>query len=301
MYSANEDIKLITLIGCPLGQSFAARMQNAAYSAMGINIKYFYTEAGTDKLPEIINKIRKDASYIGFAVTKPNKIEVMKYLDRKDELCRATGACNTVLKNKDGALLGYNTDAVGFRMAFEEAGLDVSGKKCFCFGAGGAGHAICAALTKMGADIIYITDVLEDMADSLAAKINEAFKCDKIKAVPNGCFDYIKDCDFVINASGIGMANTEGQSPMPAEYIRPGQFYFDACYNPEKTRFLIDAEAKGCRIMNGLTMSLYQGFEQIKIWTGEGAAFGAGSRFQSPQVMDRLLEVMRRELDGGRK
>jgi len=36
------------------------------------------------------------------------------------------------------------------------------------------------------------------------------------------------------------------------ELIRPGQFYFDACYNPSKTAFLKNAEKKGCKILNGL-------------------------------------------------
>ena len=43
------------------------------------------------------------------------------------------------------------------------------------------------------------------------------------------------------------------------ELIRPGQFYFDACYNPSKTAFLKNAEKKGCKILNGLGMSSSKG------------------------------------------
>ena len=43
------------------------------------------------------------------------------------------------------------------------------------------------------------------------------------------------------------------------ELIRPGQFYFDACYNPFKTAFLKNAEKKGCEILNGLGMSNSRG------------------------------------------
>lgn len=55
------------------------------------------------------------------------------------------------------------------------------------------------------------------------------------------------------------------------EHIQPGQFYFDACYNPDKTQFLLNAEEKGCQVLNGLGMSLYQGAAQIELWTGEKA------------------------------
>lgn len=37
--------KMITLLGTPLAQSFAARMQNRGYEAAGLNMLYFYTEA----------------------------------------------------------------------------------------------------------------------------------------------------------------------------------------------------------------------------------------------------------------
>lgn len=47
------DTKFITLIGTPLGQSFAARMQNRGYEAAGLNMVYFYTEADCEHLGEI--------------------------------------------------------------------------------------------------------------------------------------------------------------------------------------------------------------------------------------------------------
>ena len=65
------------------------------------------------------------------------------------------------------------------------------------------------------------------------------------------------------------------ETPLPEEYILKSQFYFDACYNPEKTVFLLNAENKGCKIMNGLMMSLYQGAKQIELWTGQMAPIDA--------------------------
>ena len=63
---------------------------------------------------------------------------------------------------------------------------------------------------------------------------------------------------MVLNASGVGMGQSIGKTPLPPEFIQKDQFYFDACYNPARTRFLENAEKAGCRVMNGLTMSLYQ-------------------------------------------
>ena len=82
------------------------------------------------------------------------------------------------------------------------------------------------------------------------------------------------------------MGASAGTSPIPEEYIRPEHFCFDACYNPAKTQFLMDAEAKGCRILNGLGMSLYQGTAQIKIWTGQEAPVEA----MRQELLDILAE-----------
>lgn len=275
----SDNTKRITLIGKPLGQSFAARMQNAGYAAMGVDLHYFYTEAGPEQLPELITGIRA-GNYAGFAVTKPNKVEVLRYLDELDPLCRKMGACNTVVKTPDGKLVGYNTDGIGFYTSLtEEGGVNVSGSTFFCFGSGGAGRAMCSVLAYYGAKKIYITDLLEDSAQGLVDDINTCF-APVAQFVPCGDLSRLEDCDVVMNASGVGMGESVGQTPVPKEYLKPGQLCCDACYNPARTRFLLDAEEQGCRTLNGLGMSLYQGAAQIELWTGQKAP----------------VEAMRREL-----
>ena len=61
----NIDIntKMITLLGTPLSQSFAARMQNKAYETAGLNMCYFYTEIDNEHLGEVVNSLR----YMNFA------------------------------------------------------------------------------------------------------------------------------------------------------------------------------------------------------------------------------------------
>ena len=128
------DTKLVALIGYPLGQSFAARMQNAAFEAMGLNWQYLYNEARGDCLGEIVSGIRFMSMFGGAAVTKPHKVAVMDMLDAADPLCLQIGACNTIVKTSNGALVGYNTDAIGFLKSLEEAGFTAKGKSFFVLG-----------------------------------------------------------------------------------------------------------------------------------------------------------------------
>jgi len=265
----NVDIntKMITLLGDPLKQSFAARMQNAGYEAAGLNMLYFYTETDNEHLGDIVKGLRY-MNFAGFAVTKPNKVKVLEYLDELDPLCEKMGASNTVVKTAEGKLIGYNTDGVGFYTSLVEEGkVKVDESVFFCFGAGGAGRAMCSILAYHGARKIYITDYFDSAAKELVKDINENF-APVAEMAAKGDFSKIAACDVVLNASGIGMGSHIGESPMPKEEMKASQLYFDACYNPAKTQFLLDAEACGAKILNGLGMSLYQGAAQIELWTG---------------------------------
>jgi len=277
--------KMITLLGTPLKQSFAARMQNKGYEKSGLNMVYFYTEVDNDHLADVINGIRY-MNFAGFAVTKPNKIKVLEYLDELDPLCRKMGSCNTVVKTEDGKLVGYNTDGIGFYTSLiEEAKIRLEDNVFFCIGSGGAGRAMCSAIAYYGAKKIYITDYYDASAKSLVDDINTNFS-PVAEFVPYGDYSKVNESTVVINASGIGMGKTIGQNPLPKEYIKENQLYYDACYNPLKTQFLLDAEEKGCTVLNGLGMSLYQGAQQIKLWTGKQAPVDA----MRQELMDIISE-----------
>lgn len=268
----NINTRFITLLGKPLHQSFSARMQNAAYKAMGKNMMYFYTEAEESRLGDLIKGIR-NMPFAGFAVTKPNKVEVLKYIDELDPLCEKMGACNTVAV-RDGRLVGYNTDGIGFRISLKnETGIEVSQKTFFCAGAGGAGRAISCVLADDSAKKIYLYDIIDSRARELAEDINKNFG-PIAEFVPYGSDDAMKKAggaDVLINATGVGMAETKDQSPFPEDIIRSEHICYDATYNPTETCFLRQGRERGCVTVNGIGMLLYQGVAQIKIWTGEDA------------------------------
>jgi len=275
---------MIALLGKPLSQSYAARMQNAAYKAAGIDMLYFYSEVENDHLPDVVNGIRY-MSFAGFAVTKPNKVEIMKYVDEKDPLCEKMNASNTVVILPDGRLKAYNTDGIGFIRALKEEmpNINIKESTFFCIGAGGAGRAVSSVLAYYGAKKIYIANRTLSKAQVLVDDINKNFApvAELVDLNDEAVLkDKIRQSDVIMNNTGLGMVTKLEETPIPKEFLSSGQLCFDATYNPAKTRFLIEAEEMGCSIMNGLGMSLYQGAEQIELWSGK----------------DAPIEVMRQEL-----
>ena len=87
-------------------------MHNAHFRALGLNWNYFPMECELEDLKYILDGIR-GMNFSGVNVTKPFKIEIMKYLDEIDALAKDIGSVNTVVK-KGRSLIGYNTDGIGF-------------------------------------------------------------------------------------------------------------------------------------------------------------------------------------------
>jgi len=275
--------KFITLIGTPLGQSFSARVQNAGYEAAGCNMLYFYTEAGADRLPEVIRAVRALPSFIGCGVTKPCKVAVMPLLDGYDPLCRKMGSSNTVVKTADGRLIGYNTDGYGAIRSLRETLGELRGRTFFSFGAGGTARSVCFELAEAGARRIWICSRSAG-CETLCAELEKFYPgvCAPVRAADRAAVAAaLAGSEVVLNLTGAGMRGREEETCVDGQLLRPEQVCFDATYNPSETRFLREAREAGCRTVNGLDMFLYQGLRQIQLWTDGRCA---------------PLEAMRREL-----
>lgn len=266
--------KLVGLIGMPLGQSIAARLQNETYHDLNLDYFYFPIELpNPDDLPTLLAGLRL-MNFGGMAVTKPFKVEILNYLDGCEETAKMIGSCNTI-KIEDGKWVGHNTDGIGaLRSLREEMRRDnMNGLKFVSFGAGGAARSVCFEVAKAGAAKIVLTDI-NDTCHQLADEINRYFPgvAEGLLANDPACEAKVSEADVLMNMSGLGMQPYLDKTPIPQGWIEPRHICFDAIYTPHKTRFLLEAEQKGCHIINGLDMCKYQGAAQIEIWTGLAGA-----------------------------
>ena len=262
--------KLITLLGKPLGQSFSARMQNAGYASANYNMLYVYNEADEQELEAAIFAVRRMSVFAGCAVTKPDKVAVMKYLDDFDPLCKKIGSCNTVVKTASGQLVGYNTDGYGALRSLKEEGCEIKDKTVISFGAGGTGRSVCFELADKGAKRVYICS-RSAACEELAEEINAFYPgvCVAVRAGDEAAVEKdMAEADIVLNLSGAGMLGKLDATCVKKNYLKPDHVCFDATYNPLETRFLREAREMGCKTINGLDMLLYQGLRQVQLWTG---------------------------------
>ncbi|MCD6312507.1 MAG: shikimate dehydrogenase, partial [Thaumarchaeota archaeon] len=107
--------RLCCLIDHPVEHSVSPQMHNSAFRSLGLNYVYLAFDVIEDAL-ELAVKGLKALRAVGFNVTIPHKIRVMRLLDELDESAERVGAVNTVV-NERGALKGYNTDVYGIERA----------------------------------------------------------------------------------------------------------------------------------------------------------------------------------------
>lgn len=108
----------------------------------------------------------------GMNVTIPHKEAVMAHLDEVDESASVIGAVNTIV-NRNGRLIGYNTDGLGFvRSLQEEMISDLRQSRILLIGAGGAARGIAYALLKAGCRSLHIANRTLGRAEALASDLS---------------------------------------------------------------------------------------------------------------------------------
>jgi shikimate dehydrogenase len=248
------------------------RVHNAAYRALGLNFTY------------VAFSIRDAASAVaamrslairGCAVTMPFKETVIPLLDHLDSDAARIGAVNTIV-NDEGVLTGYNTDWLAARQALEEV-TTLEGKVAAVLGAGGAGRAVCYALSTAGC-AVHVFNRTPARAAELAAAFELA------GAHPLTDLPALAEYDILVNTTSAGYRDPAA-APIPDDWLHnlSGKVVMDIIPEPLETRLLAAARAAGATCVPGWRMRLLQAAAQFRLYIGR----------------EPPLEVMQEALLGG--
>ena len=117
---------MCAIIGNPVSHSLSPVMHNAAFKELDLNFIYVAFNVKSKDLENAISGL-KSMGFKGINVTMPHKTAVINYIDEIDSTTKSIGAINTI-PNKNGYLLGYNTDGNGAMFALQENGIYIKGK-----------------------------------------------------------------------------------------------------------------------------------------------------------------------------
>src|SRR5690349_19892795 len=158
----------VALLGKPLRRRHSQVMHDAAFDACGIDARYVLMELEPDEVEAAVDAAR-GTGWLGLGVTAPYKRVVGGLVDEVERDADRIGAVNNVVRRDDGSLLGFNSDAPGFRSGVEATmGRPLAGARIVVAGAGGAAHAVVYACRQAGAASVTVGNRTVATAEGLA-------------------------------------------------------------------------------------------------------------------------------------
>ena len=227
------------LIGHPLEHSCSPEL----HAAFG-NEDYYLKDLAENELKSFI----RDGDFEGLNVTIPYKRAVASYMDILSPRAKETGAVNTVVRTRDGRLMGDNTDIDGMEKLILGAGIELEGRHVLILGTGGTAHT---------ADYIAVRHD--------AASVRHVSRTGEIHY--GNVYELCTDTEIIINTTPVGMyPDLDGQ---PVDLVRfPSlRAVVDVVYNPLRTALTIQAKELGLTHVNGLRMLAEQARAAEELFT----------------------------------
>lgn len=247
MRTGNRGRKMVklALIGIDVSKSASPKIHSFIARELGKDITY---ECISIPKPQFVNQIDDILNkYDGLNVTIPYKLSVMSKLKEIVGDALSFGAVNTVCC---ATRTGYNTDGAGFMKMLSSCGIDVNGKTALVLGAGGAGRSCVKKLLDEGATVEVYNRTYEK-----ALALKDEFN--GVKAIKNLS---AKERYLIVNATGVGMHESVGLSPVTEDVISCCESAVDLIYEPKESEFLRIARGYGKKTVNGLSMLFYQAY-----------------------------------------
>ncbi|TWG07496.1 shikimate dehydrogenase [Saccharopolyspora dendranthemae] len=259
-----HDGYLVGLIGAGIGPSLSPALHEREAAELGLDYRYLRWDLDELGEPpaavgEVLARARAEG-YRGLNITHPCKQLVLERLDEVDEDAAALGAVNTVVFDGHRAI-GHNTDHSGFARSFRRGLPDASLERVLLLGAGGAGAAVAHALLGLGAGEVRILDRDAERAAALADSLPSH------AVVGGGLADELAKAHGLVHATPTGMAAHPGL-PVPADQLRAELWVADVVYRPLETGLVLAARERGCRVLDGGGMAVFQAAGSLRLFTG---------------------------------
>lgn len=258
-------IPLAAVLGHPIAHSRSPALHGFWLRRYGIKGHYIPLDVAPADLAEVL-RLMPRMGFVGCNVTIPHKEAVLQLADVVSDRAALIGAANTLIFRKDGRIQADNTDGAGFIANLRQQAPDwnPAAGPAVVLGAGGAARAVIAALIEVGVPEIRLANRTRARADALRSDFGARIHVQEW--VQAGAM--IEGAATVVNTTSLGMAG-KAEMTLDLSSIRPGMLVTDLVYTPLMTQFLIEAEARGATVVDGLGMLLHQAAPGFERWFGQ--------------------------------
>lgn len=260
----------VGLLGRGIGASLTPIMHEREGRRLGLDYRYDLIDFDALDLDDADLGLVLDAvgavGFRGVNVTFPFKQAIVPLLDDLSASAEAVGAVNTLVF-RGQRRHGHNTDCFGFAESMRRGLGVVDMHSVVQVGAGGAGGAVAHALAELGVEHLAIVDVDEGRAGQLAARISSATTAAVTGHGPEALGGLLPNAAGLVNATPVGMEKLPGM-PVDATLLSANHWVADIIYFPRETELLRQAKARGCKVLPGGGMAVFQAVRAFELFSG---------------------------------
>ena len=258
-------IPLAGVIGSPIAHSRSPALHGYWLQRYGLKGFYIPMDVAQADLGRVLQTLPL-MGFVGLNVTIPHKETVLALADIVTDRAALIGAANTLIFRKDGSIHADNTDGAGFIANLRQNAphWQPQAGPAAVFGAGGAARAVIAALIEVGVPEIRLANRTRARAEALRADFGaKVVVHDWVQAG-----NMLEGVATVVNTTALGMVG-KPDFRVPLDALDRHAVVTDLVYTPLKTALLIEAEALGCTVVDGLGMLLHQAAPGFERWFGQ--------------------------------
>lgn len=269
--STADEAYLVGLIGDGVLPSLSPALHEHEADAVGLRYLYRALDLPTmGRHPQEVGAILREGAALGYSafnITHPCKQLVLDVLDEIDPDAARLGAVNTVLV-RDARLVGHNTDWTGFAAGLSSGLPQADLSRVVLLGSGGAGSAVAYAVLRAGASRLDVVDLDPDRAADRVAALTPLFPAATVaSAGPDRLPALLDGATGLVHATPVGMHHHPGL-PIDPQLLSPRLWVADVVYRPVRTRLVMAAEERGCRVLDGGHMAVGQAVDTFRLITG---------------------------------
>ncbi|TAE34167.1 MAG: shikimate dehydrogenase [Alphaproteobacteria bacterium] len=265
----NGKARVACVIGDPIAHSLSPYIHEYWLQKYDINGAYVPFRVTADAFSSTLDSLFS-CGCVGMNITLPHKQQAYAYADHVDETAIRLGAVNTLVL-RDGAVHGFNSDALGFARLWQESFAQsraTNPQRVVLLGAGGAAPAIIAALYDNGCrEVIIANRTLERAHNVVALMQTSCPECHFSVCHLDDVVGIIPSVDALVNSIAIGMLDEHYFVPW-FDNAPIHMCVVDVSYSALGTPLTRFAIERGFNAYDGLPMLVWQATVGFELWFG---------------------------------
>ncbi len=251
------------VFGQPIAHSKSPRIHRLFAEQTAQPISYTAQEVSPEQFADTVQTFFASGGK-GLNCTVPLKELAWQLAKHKTSRAELSRAVNTLSKEKDGSILGENTDGIGLVADLtNNHGIDLSCSKILVVGAGGASRGIIAPLLDKSLERLVIVNRTIARARQIADEFQH------LGPVSACGFEdlYGQHFDLIINATSTSLSNQ--LPPLPDGLLTDTGSCYDLAYGNAPTTFVLWGRKQHAKLsLDGLGMLVEQAAEAFYLWRG---------------------------------